>query len=250
MTTATDPKRQPAWLVVEADTGAMDGMYDSPEWAKEAADALVARYGGSWLVLRLESIRPDSAQGIALPTDRAFHAFRRDANGRIGGKRGAAGASAPVLPAETPRFPAATVNWPRHVEAAAHALRCAIGLADMYGTPGSGCERYSVQAVKALRPLLPYALHPVDDGALIWLNRDYKPLGITRLFPWVDYLAFPSLAVNASDPAVTAVRSRIARPDDQVLYLFDDGCPPWAGRRHALRLLGIVEAALDAARPA
>ena len=53
----------------------------------------------------------------------------------------------------------------------------------------------------ALRPFMPYCLHDADDQTFIWVNRDYKPLGVVT-DDYVDYMQFPWLHVQAHEPVV------------------------------------------------
>lgn len=140
--------------------------------------------------------------------------------------------------------------WKRHVESSAIALRLAIGSPRCQY--GSLYLRYNKQAVGAMRCILPYCLHPVrdgDDAPLIWLNRDYKPLGIAKYSEWVVYNEFPWLHVAIDDPQIAALlkECRLVRAfsdANPVFYLRDDASSPTIGKEHARRLLRLLELAL------
>ena len=140
-------------------------------------------------------------------------------------------------------------DWTIYVEAARQALKVAIGDA-RYG------DRYNAQSARALRWTVPYCVHPVGNVGqlfsectkMIWLNREYKPLGTQA--QWVDYLDFPHHHIDRDHPAVLAIKGHEDfhhRKDDYpFVYLYHDGCPPWADKKSAKRILRIVETALMA----
>jgi hypothetical protein len=147
-------------------------------------------------------------------------------------------------------------QWINHVEGATTALRNAVGQVD-----AQSCRRldrgFSRRAVEALRVVLPYCLAPVDDtsSTLIWLNRDYKPLGCPdRGLSWYDYREHPHVHVDASHPAAAVVHqfaTNNEHPADvldrgtrRTSWLFDDSCAPWTRPRHAARLLATLDAVL------
>ncbi len=140
--------------------------------------------------------------------------------------------------------------WKRHVEGAAISLRLAIGSPSRQY--GGLYLRYNRQAVGALKCILPYCLHPVragDDAPLIWLNRDYKPLGIAQYSEWVDYNKFPWLHVAIDDPQIAALlkECRIVRlfsDGNPAFYLRNDASSPTIGKEHARRLLRLLEMSL------
>ena len=86
------------------------------------------------------------------------------------------------------------------------------------------------------RLLSPYCIERTNTG-WVALNREYKPVGIT-LHLWCDY----------NDPGVT-IRTKGLQPatlkkldvhgkgEGDVIYLYDDGCPPWADRASRDRYL-------------
>lgn len=142
------------------------------------------------------------------------------------------------------------LTWVHHLRIARQALR------DVLLTYPRG-RRLSEARRTALRPLLPYCLHRVgpDSDALVWLNRDYAPLGVVKTSgplgvpDRVDYAAFQHLHVRPADPVVAAVQQAATRTGtaDKGFWLFDDGCAPWNGRAHAEDLLQLIESALAAA---
>lgn len=138
-----------------------------------------------------------------------------------------------------------------HLKSAAAALRCCIGWQHINGNAMFGRNRFSTRAAECLRPFLPYCLHPVDDGSgrLIWLNRDYKPLGVSHA-GHVDYEDFARLHVDAADDVVARLRKAVQKGeqdrcrfvfDDGRTYLFDDSTAPWLGSSNAQRLLALIE---------
>lgn len=96
--------------------------------------------------------------------------------------------------------------------------------------------RFQKKSIWALRPFIPYCLRSVNDKTFIWLNRDYKPLGIaTKSYDvFVDYMQLPWLHVQANEPVA-------ARGD---FWLFDDSCPPWNSKAHANRLILLIDSIL------
>jgi hypothetical protein len=117
-------------------------------------------------------------------------------------------------------------QWIDHVAGATSALRCAMGEVD-----AQGCARperaFSRRAVEALRVVLPYCLAPVDactragTDTLIWLNRDYKPLGCPDT-GFYRYEEHTHVQVNAAHPAVAVVHRRAVYHEHPV-YVLDRG---------------------------
>lgn len=140
--------------------------------------------------------------------------------------------------------------WERYVDGAACALRLAIGSPDY--RYGGSYRRYDRQAVGALKCILPYCLHPLragDDAPLIWLNREYKPLGIDTYSEWVDYNEFTWLHVAIDDPKIAALLKecrhvRLFSDGNPAFYLRNDASSPTNGKEHARRLLRLLELAL------
>jgi hypothetical protein len=92
--------------------------------------------------------------------------------------------------------------------------------------------QYPPRSRRALRPFLPYCLHEageVREDAFIWLNRDYKPLGIATN-ERVDYGKYPWLHVSKDESV--AIRGRF--------WLFGDLNPPWDSKKDAERLLSLM----------
>jgi hypothetical protein len=70
---------------------------------------------------------------------------------------------------------------------------------------------------------MPYCLQKQAGGWWIVLNRNYKPIG-SKQREWVDYTNFErSHGVDAGT----------LKTDAEIIYLFNDGCPPWEGAAHA-----------------
>ena len=82
---------------------------------------------------------------------------------------------------------------------------------------------------------LPYVIQGTSlPGTQILVNRQYKPLGSNQLDegPWLPYEEYPNLHVSLSSDEVR----NLCRP--LPCALFDDGCPPWDGRKQATQYLG------------
>lgn len=58
----------------------------------------------------------------------------------------------------------------------------------------------SIRAVQAIQHSLPYVLEELPNGKLIFLNRQYKPLGTASV--WSDYNDYPNLHVDPLDPLI------------------------------------------------
>lgn len=130
--------------------------------------------------------------------------------------------------------------WLSYVYGATASLRCACGITNMHDSPAY-LGSYSKKAVESLRSLLPYCLHPVTDDVLIWLNREYKPLGVLPYGRWVDYQAFSWVHVRKDDLRLASLLPLCELVHRDTYYLFLDGNPPWNCKRDALRLLRMLE---------
>jgi len=147
--------------------------------------------------------------------------------------------------------------WKLYVNAGLRALRQALGSDGMYGRDLRFLG-YSKRATEALRVALPYCLHPVDEtdagGPLIWLNRNYKPLGVHSdtggmgcgLFPFVDYRDFPQVHIARDHPAARHLFDVLSPNRRNCVYLFADLTAPWYRQTNALRLARLLEEALRA----
>lgn len=129
-------------------------------------------------------------------------------------------------------------QWANHIAGTFRALSIAAGTSSLYGHPG----RFNRKAVEALRLVIPYCLHPAgdEDDTLIWLNRDYKPLG--TLLAHADYEKFPSVHADPRDPAISkllreAKSLHVFADGGFVYWLFDDSTAPWKGKQHSVALL-------------
>ena len=139
----------------------------------------------------------------------------------------------------------------KYLEGAAIALRCAIGSHEAMGGRVHG-RRYDGRAVEALRGVLPYCLHPAssgDNAPFVWLNRDYKPLGVLPFNEFVTYSDFPWMHVCKEDPRIAFILSECKRCNafcdgHPIFYLYDDATSPRRGKANATRLLGIIERVL------
>ena len=94
--------------------------------------------------------------------------------------------------------------------------------------------RFSRHSIWALRPFLPYVLEDAGGDNFIWVNRDYKPIGIAT-DDFAYYEQYPWLHVGKDEPV--AMRGRFS--------LFNDGCPPWGSRKDAERLVAVMKLMLD-----
>lgn len=112
-------------------------------------------------------------------------------------------------------------SWELLLSSAANAIE--IASMGPYGT-----TRFQKKSVLALRPFLPYYLHKADDQNFIWVNRDYKPLGIITE-EWIDYMDFPWLHVPVNDPVA------LLGP-----FCLFEALPPWASKEHAERLARLI----------
>lgn len=67
-----------------------------------------------------------------------------------------------------------------------------------------------------IQSLLVYCLVPIQDGYLP-INRDYKPLGISRYFPWAEYEQYPFLVIPKEKVNVAHCEKQ-----NSTFYLFTD----------------------------
>ena len=95
-----------------------------------------------------------------------------------------------------------------------------------------GYKRFQKKSVWALRAFLPYYLHEADERNFIWVNRDYKPLGIVTE-EWIDYMQFPWLHVQADEPVASLGR-----------FCLFEGREPWESRACANWLIRMIESIL------
>jgi hypothetical protein len=72
----------------------------------------------------------------------------------------------------------------------------------------------SIRAVQAIQHSLPYVLEAMPNGKLIFLNRQYKPLGTASV--WSDYNDYPNLHVDPLDPLIQPLL--LACPKYETLY--------------------------------
>ena len=139
--------------------------------------------------------------------------------------------------------------WLKYLEGAAYALRFVIGTHAINGGRVYGSRSYNKRAAEALRGVLPYCLHPSgsgDDAPLIWLNRDYKPLGVLPFSDHVEYADFPWMHVARDAPEIMPLLAEckqvIAFCDaPPIFYLYDDMTSPVLGKANAERLIGLMD---------
>jgi len=72
----------------------------------------------------------------------------------------------------------------------------------------------SIRAVQAIQHSLPYVLEAMPNGKLIFLNRQYKPLGTASV--WSNYNEYPNLHVDPLDPLIQPLL--LACPKYETLY--------------------------------
>lgn len=80
---------------------------------------------------------------------------------------------------------------------------------------------------------MPYCLQRLEDGSYLFLNRLYKPIGVSSK-EWVVYETHPSkfkFKRALSDKQVAAL-SYAGNTDADRIYLYNDGCLPTAGETH------------------
>lgn len=70
----------------------------------------------------------------------------------------------------------------------------------------------------ACRSMILYQLLKVDENNYLPLNRDYKPLGISRYLPWVKYDDYAFLYIPASRVDIKSL--------NESLFTFDDSTFP------------------------
>jgi hypothetical protein len=82
--------------------------------------------------------------------------------------------------------------------------------------------------------LFPYCLSLQPDGSYVLLNRDYKPIGFqTR--EWVKYEAYPIQFkfTRKLSPATIRALSVDGKAVSGSIWLYSDGCIPFAGSKEA-----------------
>ena len=142
--------------------------------------------------------------------------------------------------------------WVKYLTGAAYALRNAIGSHTADGYPDIQGSPYSKRAVRALRGVLPYCLHPIGEEngkQFIWLNRGYKPLGVMPYPEWVDYAEFTWLHVDRNDERIqgllgSCLHVHASSESGGIFYLFNDWTAPTNGKRCAQELLAKIDGVL------
>lgn len=130
--------------------------------------------------------------------------------------------------------------WQVFLRGSIYALVSALGGDGTFYGPGEQCTRvhergYSARAVRSIMGVLPYCLHPVGDS-LIWLNRDYKPIGVLPYGLWVKYEDFPWLHVRKDSPDIQQLLAE-CQQHHGVYYFYGDATDPRNGKKHATELL-------------
>ena len=74
---------------------------------------------------------------------------------------------------------------------------------------------------------MPYTTVTLRNGDELPLNRDYKPLGMPP-DQCYDYEQFSAMAI----PAEAVNKQKGFLQIDYEVYLFDDSCPPWRGKKY------------------
>jgi len=136
-------------------------------------------------------------------------------------------------------------NWKRIVLGSVFSMRGCAGC--FY--PNARQKSFTELTMRALRPVIPYCLHPVEfngsSGRLIWLNRDYKPLGVSGYWSNVDYGAFVTHHVRVDAPELEVVRTKwknVGAGAVTTYYLFDDASAPWGSKALAIHAICSLEA--------
>jgi hypothetical protein len=107
------------------------------------------------------------------------------------------------------------------------ALRVAVSQLEM-ALAGAYLRTRRDETIAKFHRDLPYAIKNTElPGVQILVNRQYKPLGSSAVFGWAIYEHYPNLHVRLTPSEIR----RVCLPWDG--YLFDDGCPPWRGRKEA-----------------
>lgn len=140
--------------------------------------------------------------------------------------------------------------WDKYLAAAARALRFTVGSHTIRGGPDLR-HPYHRRTAEALRFSLPYCLMPLHgDGnsTMIWLNRDYKPLGIVS-DERVNYAEYPGVHVNKNDPRIAALLPYCKKvladePGKSAYYLFCVTTSPIHSKANGRRLLALIDKAL------
>jgi hypothetical protein len=124
--------------------------------------------------------------------------------------------------------------WFGAIQAARQAMDDGMGI-----ERGRKIENFNRRAVRAVRALLPYCLHTVGDDSqsLIWVNRDYKPLGIASSSR-VEYADYTWLHVAIDDPRISELRTHCkmypksyAGPNS--FWLYTDASTPYHSASNA-----------------
>lgn len=128
--------------------------------------------------------------------------------------------------------------WIKYLEGAAVALQAAMGFR-LYPFE----ESYNKRAAAALSAMLPYCLLPVSGpGRFIWVNRDFKPLGVGPYLNSVHYESFPWMHVSGNDPLLAGLFAHLNIPSDyrDSIYLFSENDAPWNSKKNAEKLLVLL----------
>ena len=131
--------------------------------------------------------------------------------------------------------------WVNYLIGSTCALRTALGLGDLRYRTG-----FSQRAVQSLRGILPYCLHEVSKcpDVYIWLNRDYKPLGILPFNNWTNYEDFTWVHVYKVDPSIHAALQIMRYIPKAGYFFYNDETSPFFSKKHATSLLYYMEGIL------
>lgn len=133
-------------------------------------------------------------------------------------------------------------TWQRIVNGSVASLRSAMGI-------GSNTEGFSRRAMIAIKWQIPYVIHSVPDGkSMIWLNREYKPVGYSPS-QFVHYAQHAHVLMPRDHPLLHFARVYLDSYDLGTLevrhYFFGDGNAPWYSAANARRYLGLLEPFAD-----
>jgi hypothetical protein len=151
-------------------------------------------------------------------------------------------------------------KWLLHLEASRSALIRVIGFNSHWHYKNDVCRfaNYSKRAAECLRNFVPYSIQKIDENSskVIILNREYKPIGYCGLNAdpyrggdWVNYSDFDSAIADMESPEMKAFLNACGKDRggrEWLWFTFNDLTAPWNGAKNVKRLIGLIDAALEA----
>jgi hypothetical protein len=145
-------------------------------------------------------------------------------------------------------------KWLLHLEASRSALVSVVGFNSYEDYKVDICRmnNYSKRAAECLRNFIPYCIQKLDkdSGKVIVLNREYKPIGYCGSYDnWVNYGDFDSAIADIESPEMQALLKACGKDKagrDWIWFTCNDLTVPWASPKGVRRLIGIIDAALNA----